>query len=494
MGRRVPDGKKQLRRATDRRTPARLFLELRANGDGSTDALTGLRILALVLLFGFLYPLTVFAVSVFESPMAFVRPWLQPWYVTGMMWGLGLIIFIVVLYLARHYLFTLNRLFGTQRFPYVDVETADWPAVTVLIPAHNEEQVIGRIIRALLAADYSQDRLTIIPIDDRSTDKTAAVIAELAEENSHLIRPYFRRGGEGGKGAALRDAMLRVETDVVLVFDADYMPGEGLIKQLAAPFFDPEVGAVMGRVVPSNVDTNLLTRLLDLERSGGYQVDQQARMNLRLVPQYGGTVGGIRRSALDSVGGWKTDTLAEDTDATYRLLLGGWKTVYQNRSECHEEVPEEWDQRLRQVVRWARGHNQSLARYAIPLLFNKKTEFWEKLDGTLLLGVYFMSPIMLVGWGLAMTLWYLGYNNPSIWVLLAVACYSTVGNFATFFEVAAATHLDGTRQRARLIPYISMGFLISVLAVTGATLKQLIPRRPGRAFTWHKTARKGDAR
>ena len=52
----------------------------------------------------------------------------------------------------------------------------------------------------------------------------------------------------------------------MLVFDADYLPGTGLVKQLIAPFFDPEVGAVMGRVVPINVGSNLLTRLLDLER------------------------------------------------------------------------------------------------------------------------------------------------------------------------------------------------------------------------------------
>ena len=80
--------------------------------------------------------------------------------------------------------------------------------------------------------------------------------------------------------------------DIAIIFDADYVPGRGLLKQLVAPFFDPEVGAVMGRVVPINSGTNLLTRMLDLERSGGYQVDQQARMNMNLLPQYGGTVGG----------------------------------------------------------------------------------------------------------------------------------------------------------------------------------------------------------
>jgi hypothetical protein len=76
-------------------------------------------------------------------------------------------------------------------------------------------------------------------------------------------------------------------------------------------------------------------------------------MNLGLVPQYGGTVGGIRRTALEHVGGWRDDTLAEDTDITFRLVLGGWNVVYQNRSECYEEVPETWPVRIAQIKRWA---------------------------------------------------------------------------------------------------------------------------------------------
>src|SRR6202023_1961247 len=151
-------------------------------------------------------------------------------------------------------------------------------------------------------------------------------------------------------------------------------------------------GGVMGRVVPLNTGTNLLTRLLDLERSGGYQVDQQARMNLRLVPQYGGTVGGVRKCALESIGGWLDDTLAEDTDLTYRLLLRGWKTAYQNRSECYEEVPETWPVRIKQIMRWAKGHNQAMVTYSLRLLLGKhRATLRERIDGALLLGVYAMA-------------------------------------------------------------------------------------------------------
>src|SRR5581483_3211648 len=118
--------------------------------------------------------------------------------------------------------------------------------------------------------------------NDRSTDGTRDIIDEFIHEHPARITPFHRVGGKPGKAAALKDAMRMVETEIVLVFDADYIPGRALIRQLVAPFFDPEVGSVMGRVVPINVGKKLLTRLLDLERSGGYQVDQQARMNLGL--------------------------------------------------------------------------------------------------------------------------------------------------------------------------------------------------------------------
>jgi cellulose synthase/poly-beta-1,6-N-acetylglucosamine synthase-like glycosyltransferase len=403
-----------------------------------------------------------------------------------------LVLTVIAIYIVRHYLFAINRLYARQRQPYLDVDTAVWPPVTILIPAHNEEEVIGEILDALLAVDYPLDRLTLMPIDDRSKDRTGEIIRSYADANPGLVVPYERKKGMPGKAAALNDAMKHVTTEVVLVFDADYIPGCGLIKQLVAPFFDPEVGAVMGRVVPHNVGTNLLTRLLDLERSAGYQVDQQARMNLRLVPQYGGTVGGVRRSALASLGGWHDRSLAEDTDATYRLLLGGYKTVYQNRSECYEQAPETWPTRIRQIMRWARGHNQSTARYLAKLLFNRRTRLAERMDGALLLGVFLMSPILLAGWSLGVVLWYLGELRSSLIIILAVTSYNTVGNFAILFEIAAAAHLDGSRNRIRLMPFLILNFLVSLFSVSRASVVQVAFRSAGEKVLWHKTERNGN--
>jgi len=401
------------------------------------------------------------------------------------------VVTMITIYTVRHYIFTLNRLFGFQRHPYIDTDTADWPNVTVLVAAHNEEKVVSHILVALMAVSYPEDRLVVIPVNDRSSDGTREIIDRFAQAYPGRIRAFHREGGKGGKAAALKDAMALVETEVILIFDADYIPGSGLIKQLVAPFFDPEVGGVMGRVVPLNVQSNLLTRLLDLERSGGYQVDQQARMNLRLVPQHGGTVAGVRLSALREIGGWNDNTLTEDTDLTFRLLLAGWQTVYQNRSECYEEVPETWSVRIRQIMRWAKGHNQALGNYGMQLLFGKHLATWrERVDGFLLLGVYAMAPITLVGWFLALAVFYQG-TNPlhGVIAMMSFAAYAATGNFAAFFEIAAAAKLDSTRQRICLLPFLALGFLVSILAVSRAVVSQMMAPVTGAQFHWDKTER-----
>jgi cellulose synthase/poly-beta-1,6-N-acetylglucosamine synthase-like glycosyltransferase len=401
------------------------------------------------------------------------------------------IVSIICVYTARHYWFTLNRLFGYQRHPYIDIDTADWPPVTVLVAAHNEEKVIANILSALMSVKYPSDKMLVVPVNDRSTDRTHEIIDEFVERFPQRIRPFHRVTGKGGKAAALKDAMEMVETEVILIFDADYIPGAGLIKQLTAPFFDPEVGGVMGRVVPMNCGTNLLTRLLDLERSGGYQVDQQARMNLRLVPQHGGTVAGVRLSALHEIGGWNDRTLTEDTDLTYRLLLHGWKTVYQNRSECYEEVPETWQVRIKQIMRWAKGHNQAMVTYGLQLLFGQhRATLRERLDGALLLGVYIMAPFTMVGWVLALTVFYRGVAPlHGILAILGVTAYATVGNMAAFFEIAAAVRLDGNRKRIRLLPFLILGFTVSIFAVSRAAFSQVKDALTRAEFRWDKTER-----
>ena len=404
---------------------------------------------------------------------------------------LFLIVVVMMLYGVRHFMFTMNRLTGKQRHPYIDIAVARWPMITVYIAAHNEEKVISGCIEALLNTDYPPECLKIIPVNDRSKDATGRIIDSYVARFPSRISPFHRTDGKAGKSAALKDALQFAVGDIAIIFDADYVPGRGLLKQLVAPFFDPEVGAVMGRVVPINSGVNLLTRLLDLERSAGYQVDQQARMNMNLLPQYGGTVGGVRLSAVEAVGGWHDDTLAEDTDITFRLMFNGWKTVYTNRSECYEEVPEEWSIRIKQVTRWAKGHNQVMARYWWQFATSKYLTWGQRLDGLLLLFVFVIPLIMLTGWGLALGLYFLNAGSllSQLIPVFALMVYGTLGNFAAFFEIVVAVLIDGNRRRLRLLPFNMLGFLISLFAISGAVWSLLIDKIFKREMVWDKTIR-----
>jgi cellulose synthase/poly-beta-1,6-N-acetylglucosamine synthase-like glycosyltransferase len=91
-----------------------------------------------------------------------------------------------------------------------------------------------------------------------------------------------------------------------------------------------------------NEPQNIVTRLVALERIGGYRVDQEARDSLGLITRFGGTVGGFRRTVLESTGGWDENILAEDADLTFRVYLAGYKVKYVADAECYEETVESW--------------------------------------------------------------------------------------------------------------------------------------------------------
>lgn len=241
-----------------------------------------------------------------------------------------LVVGVAIVYTFRNWMLTLHRLFRPQRLYYQDILDSDLPAISILIPMHNEEVVAAQILETLLRSDYPRNRLEIIPINDHSSDQTAKILDGYARR-FEFIQPLHRHTGQRGKPSGLNEALTRAAHEIVLVFDADYQPSRGLLRSLAVAFLDPEVGAVMGRVIPKNVSAGILTRLLDFERSAGYQIDQQARYSLDLIPQYGGTVGGFRKSVIQKLGGFDPRMLAEDTHLTFQLYLAGWRVAYANR-------------------------------------------------------------------------------------------------------------------------------------------------------------------
>ena len=399
-------------------------------------------------------------------------------------------IILIIIYVIRHFLFGVNRMAGRQRLYYNDIYSSKMKSITILIPMHNEEQVLSYVLDSLLECDYDRDRLEIIPINDNSTDRTKELLDEY-HKKYEFIRPLHRDCPDRGKPVGLNDAMEIATGEIIIVFDADYRPAKDMLKQLAIAFEDLEVGAVMGRVIPYNANKNILTRLINLERSGGYQVDQQARYNLKTIPQYGGTVGGFRKDILLSTGGFNPLVLAEDTELTYRLYTSGWKVIYANSAECYEEAPETWSVRSKQIRRWARGHNQVLFRYFFKTLLTPHMNFREKLDGILLLFVYAVPFFMLLGQIASLILFFLGEMNlfSGWWVLLFLGAYCSFGNFAPFFEIGTALFLDGILGEVFLLPLLLFNFYFYMWNISLGFLDAIADIVTKRKVKWAKTVR-----
>jgi cellulose synthase/poly-beta-1,6-N-acetylglucosamine synthase-like glycosyltransferase len=406
---------------------------------------------------------------------------------------------VMMTYLVRHYIFTLTVLRNANRTAKTSaVGTGSFePTVSILIPAHNEERVIGRLLQRLTELTYPQSKLQVIVVDDASSDGTGAIADEYSRKHP-FIRALHRtkQNGAKGKASAMNDGFKLATGEITLCFDADYYPQKDIVEKLTAGFVSPEIGAVQGRVVVLNEPQNLVTRLVALERISGYRVDQEARDNLGLIAQFGGTVGGFRTSLLKSLGGWAEDILAEDTDLTFRVYLAGYKIKYVVNAECYEEAVDNWKAYRQQRFRWAKGHMQCFFKHSLSVLTSRTLTLKEKIDGLLLLNVYFMPIIAIASLIVGLPLIFMGFSLvDTFWLWVPISLYSFVGNFAPFFEVGVGVHLDGRTRTQWLIPVLIVTFLYNFPICTRAFFEVLFSKLTGRSRNvWVKTHHSGNGK
>jgi len=400
---------------------------------------------------------------------------------------------LMIAYMVRHLCFTYYAVFGTpKQHLFYRVAGTYEPRVTVLIPAHNEERVIGNLLKRMTELTYPKDRLEVIAIDDASTDRTGEIADRFAGNYSY-IKALHRESGGRGKSGALDEGVKFSNGDIILTFDADYYPQLDIVEKLVAPFVDPEVGAVQGRVTVLNEEDSLVSKIVTLERIGGYQVDQRARDKLILIPQYGGTVGGFRREVLWRIGGWDSNMLAEDTDLTIRCILGGYQVRYVGDAECYEEAVTTWGAYWNQRYRWAKGHMQCAFRHLGKVLKSMHLSVFEKIELILLLSVYFLPILVMLGWAVGLGAYLTGASVtvPSYLLILSVFTYSAMGNFAPFFEVGTAVYLDNRRRILWMLPVLIVAFLIMAPCCTKALVDLILTRNE--EHRWNHTPHFGNA-
>ena len=250
----------------------------------------------------------------------------------------------------------------TRRKPPVFV-----PSVSVIIPAYNEERVIEASVQRVLASDYPG--LEVLVADDGSRDRTSAVVMAAfgADPRVRLLTLV-----NGGKAAALNRALLQASGEVIIALDADTQFEPQTIRRLARWFADPAIGAVAGDARVGN-RVNLVTRWQAVEYITAQNLERRALAGFDAMTVVPGAVGAWRRAALDAVGGYPEDTLAEDQDLTIAIQRSGWRVTYDPHAIAWTEAPESFRALAKQRYRWAFGTLQCLWKHRGVLRTRKPT-------------------------------------------------------------------------------------------------------------------------
>ena len=249
--------------------------------------------------------------------------------------------------------------------PLLTTNKSNWPLVSVIVPAYNEEVNAIRTVKSLLAQNYPQ--LEIIFVDDGSKDETYTRVGEYFLANPK-VRVYTK--SNGGKASALNFGIQKSTADFVVCIDADTQLKTDAVTELMKKFDNENVGAVAGNVKVGN-EINMITRWQSIEYITSQNFDRRAFDLLNCITVIPGAIGAFRKDAVLVSGGFTTDTLAEDCDLTMRLHRNGYIVRNCTSAISYTEAPETFRQFLKQRFRWSFGVMQCFWKHR-DTIFNPK--------------------------------------------------------------------------------------------------------------------------
>jgi poly-beta-1,6-N-acetyl-D-glucosamine synthase len=306
------------------------------------------------------------------------------------------------------------------------------PPVSIILPAYNEGPVIDQAVRSLLRLDYP--RYEVIIVDDGSSDDTAAKASRFEGEfDSVRVRVYSKTNG--GKASALNLGLRMADYPFVVTMDGDSILSENTLRDSMHHFLREDVAAVAGNVKVGN-RVNLLTRLQALEYVEGLNIPRRAQAAIRAVNIVPGPVGIFRRDVVLQLGGYDSDTFAEDTDLTLKILAAGWRVVYEERAVAYTEAPENILDLMKQRYRWTRGILQALAKYR-GVVWSRKGDAAVRISIVNLLFEILLWPAFNIVGHLGFSIVALGYGMPATvvaWWLLITLVEISVALLAVSLE------------------------------------------------------------
>lgn len=232
--------------------------------------------------------------------------------------------------------------------------------ISLLIPCYNEE----RSIRTSILSWLNQTRVPdeIIVVDDASTDGTAAILEEFAEQ----ITVVRVKKNLGNKSFAQEFGLQFVHGDAFIVTDADTILKENFVERIEADFADPEIAAVGGYL--KSLRYNWITRYRAFEYSIGQNFHKLAQSYMNFVFVIPGAAGAFRTDVFRRHLTFDHDTIAEDLDCTYKLHKLGYKILYDREAIAFTQDPSTLSSYINQMRRWCGGGWQNLLKHADILL------------------------------------------------------------------------------------------------------------------------------
>ncbi|MEG3988855.1 glycosyltransferase family 2 protein [Microcoleus sp. S28C3] len=371
--------------------------------------------------------------------------------------------------------------------PLADESREDWPYVSLLVAAKNEEAVIARFVESICNVDYPIDRYEVWAIDDHSSDGTPLVLEQLTKKYPQL--KVFRRGANasGGKSGALNQVLPLTRGEFVGIFDADATVTPDLLRRVLPVFDREQVGAVQVRKAIANAAVNLWTRGQEAEMALD-SFFQQQRIAIGGIGELRGNGQFMRRNALERCGGWNEETITDDLDLTVRLHLDQWDIEFLAFPAVSEEGVTNARALWHQRNRWAEGGYQRYLDYWRLIVRNRMgtRKTWDLFG--FWVSQYFLPTVALPDFLMSIVLRRMPIASPLTVMTLTL---SVVGMFVglrrtrkeTKFEVRRVfvTLLQTLRGTVYMFHWLLVGTVTARIAVRPKRLK------------WVKTVHQGAA-
>lgn len=225
----------------------------------------------------------------------------------------------------------------------------DFPSVAVIVPCWNEESTVAGTCASALALDYPADKLSVILVDDGSTDGTPAAMAQFAAHTQVRII----RKENGGKHTALNAGIAATDAEFVGCLDADSFVDPAALREVISAFTSPRVAAVTA-AMSVHEPGNVLQHMQAAEYILGITLRHAfASVNgLYVTP---GPFSFYRKSIIDELGGFRHAHQTEDMEMALRIQRAGYAIENAPRARVYTKTPDTLRKLVRQRTRWTSG-------------------------------------------------------------------------------------------------------------------------------------------